>query len=132
MTAVFNALLALINLGSTTAFNAIVSLIVAGLFSSYLISIGLMIRKRLLNEPIPFGPWRIGRAGLAVNIIAFVYTLIAMVFSFFPPALPVTPQNMNWSIVVYSFVLISGGIFYAIQGRKQWNGPIMNRNFPRQ
>jgi choline transport protein len=87
-----------------------------------------MMRKRILHEPIHFGPWQLGRWGLPVNIVAFVYTLIAMVFSFFPPAIPVTPVNMNWSVVVFSFVVISGLVYYAVFGRKQYKGPVMDRH----
>lgn len=106
VTAVFNALLALINIGSTVAFNAILSILAAGLFSSYLITIGLMIRKRLVHEPLQFGPWSLGRWGLPVNIIAWIYTFIVMVFSFFPPAIPVTAVSMNWSCAVFGGIVI--------------------------
>lgn len=118
----------MINIGSTTAFSAVVSLLVSGLFTSYLISIGLMMRKRVLKEAIPFGPWQLGRWGFSVNVIAFIYTLIAMVFSFFPPALPVTPVNMNWSVLVYSFTVIWGLGYYAVFGHKQYHGPVMDRH----
>jgi choline transport protein len=132
LTAVINALLGLIVIGSTVAFNALVSLIAAGLFSSYIITISLMIRKRLTKEPILFGPWSMGRYGMAVNIYALCYTIIVTVFSFFAPATPVTAVSMNWSIAVYGGTILFGLLFWAVSGRKQWKGPLMDRRFIEQ
>ncbi|KAF2112037.1 amino acid/polyamine transporter I [Lophiotrema nucula] len=132
LTALINSLLALINIGSTVAFNAIVSLVAVGLFSSYVITISLMVRKRLTGEHIPFGPWNMGKYGLYVNIYALAYTTIVMVFSFFPPATPVTAVSMNWSCAVYGGVVILGLVFWAVKGRHQWKGPLMDRRFAEQ
>jgi choline transport protein len=120
---VINALLGLINIGSSVAFNAIVSLVVAGFLSSYLIPIVIMIFKRIWREPIAFGPWNLGRWGLAINIYAAAYTIITLVFSFFPPSVPVTAVTMNWSCVVYGGVVILGIIFYVVHGHKNYVGP---------
>jgi amino acid transporter len=128
VTAMINALLGLINIGSTTAFNAIISLLSAGLFSSYLITIGLLIRKRLVHEPLYFGPWSMGRWGLPINIIAFVYTTIVMVFSFFPPFTPVTAVSMNWSCVMFGGVVILGLIYFAFIARHEYKGPVVDRH----
>ncbi|KAF2268243.1 amino acid transporter [Lojkania enalia] len=129
LTALINSLLALINIGSTVAFNAIVSLIAAGLFSSYIITIGLMVRKRVKEEHVPFGRWNMGKYGLAVNIYALLYTTIVLVFSFFPPMLPITAVSMSWSCVVFSGVIIFGLLFWMVSGQKQWKGPLMDRQF---
>lgn len=131
-TALFNALLALINIGSTAAFNAIVSLVIAGLFSSYLICISLMIRKRLRKEQIAFGPWNMGSWGMTVNIVAMVYTFITFVMSFFPPATPVTLITMNWSAVMFSAAVVFALVFWVLVGRKQYHGPAINPRFARR
>ncbi len=128
-TVVFNAFLALINIASSTAWNAIISLLVAGFYSSYLIAIGCMIRRRFQPEPITFGPWNLGKFGLATNVIAMVYAFIAMIFSFFPPMLPVAANNMNYSAVVYFAVVGLGIVYYMIWGRHNYNGPVMDRQF---
>jgi len=118
-----NALLGLINIGSSVAFNAIVSLVVASYLSSYLIPIVLLIRKRIRNEKINFGPWNLGRWGLAVNIFAAAYTLLTVIFTFFPPSVPVTATTMNWSCVVYGGVVILGFLYYVLRGHKYYIGP---------
>ncbi|GAB7352183.1 hypothetical protein MBLNU459_g2662t1 [Dothideomycetes sp. NU459] len=125
---IFTAIICLINIGSTVAFNAIVSITIAGLFTSYLIPICLMIRKRLTGEDaqLRFGPWRMGKfTGLAVNILSAIYLVISVVFSFFPPGLPVTLQTMNWSCVVWGGIVLLGLVWYAALGRRRYNGPIM-------
>ncbi|MCJ1299474.1 hypothetical protein MMC08_002266 [Hypocenomyce scalaris] len=90
------ALIGLINVGSTVAFNAIVSLTIAGLFTSYMIPIILLIIKRFKGDYIRWGPWRLGLAGLYINIISVCFLTISIVFSFVPPELPVTAVTMNW------------------------------------
>ena len=88
-----------------------------------------MIFKRLRKEPITFGPWKLGRLGLPINIYAAVYTLITLVFSFFPPSVPVTAVTMNWSCVVYGGVVILGIIFYLTYGHKRYIGPSTEIHF---
>jgi choline transport protein len=82
-----------------------------------------MIFKRLRKEPIAFGPWKLGRWGLPINVFAAAYTLITLIFSFFPPSVPVTAVTMNWSCVVYGGVVIFGIIFYLTHGHKRYVGP---------
>lgn len=123
-----NLLLGLINIGSTVAFSAVLSLMIAGLFSSYLVPQFLMILKRAQKQPMELGPWNLGRFGLPINIFAFLFTLLTLILSFFSPAVPVTPVTMNWSIVVFSGVVIFGMIFYFTYGHKHYQGPLVNRS----
>lgn len=125
--ATITALIGLINIGSSAAFNAIVSITIGGLFISYLIAILLMIRKRVKREHIRMGPFSLGKWGLATNIIAACFLTISTVFSFFPPAVPVTLVTMNWSCVVFGGVVLMGLAYYAISGRHRYNGPIIER-----
>ena len=118
-------LIGLINIGSTFAFNAIVSLTEAGLFISYLIPIVLIMIKKIKGEPVRYGPWKMGKAGVAVNAFSSVFLVISTFFSFFPPVTPVTLETMNWSIVVFGGFVILGLIWYAIIGRRQYTGPIV-------
>ncbi len=105
------------------AFNAIVSLVVSAYLSSYFIPIVLMIRKRIKKEPIKLGPWNLGRYGLPINIVAAIYTLVTVVFTFFPPAVPVNAQTMNYSCAVYGGVVMLGLVYYGVWGRKKFVGP---------
>ena len=125
--ATLTGLICLINIGSTVAFNAIVSITLAGLFISYMIPIILLIMKRLRGEEVRMGPWTLGKFGLPVNIISVCFLIISVIFSFFPPAVPVTLETMNWSCVMFGGIVILGIAWYAAFGRKQYHGPIIER-----
>ncbi|KAL8717563.1 MAG: hypothetical protein Q9181_008308, partial [Wetmoreana brouardii] len=61
----FGVIIALINLGSSVALNAIVSLTISALISSYILSIGCVLSKRLRGEPLPPSRFSLGRWGMA-------------------------------------------------------------------
>ncbi|KAJ5182359.1 Amino acid/polyamine transporter I [Penicillium cf. viridicatum] len=115
----------IINVGSTAAFNAIISLTTAGLFGSYEIAIVLMLIKKIRREPIPYGPWKLGKFGIIINIASICFLTIAIFFSFFPAEMPVTLASMNWSIVVFTGEFLVGLVWYLISGRKAYNGPVI-------
>jgi choline transport protein len=122
------AIICLINIASSVAFNAIVSLTIAGLFSSYFIPIALIASKRLSAEEIRWGPWKLGpKMGFAVNIFSLCFLAISIVFSFFPPGIPITLVSMNWSILVFGGTVVLGIVFYIVRGHNNYNGPIMER-----
>ena len=123
LTGTISALLALINIGSPVAFNAIVSLTVSSYLSSYEIAIILLIMKKLSGEKVNLGPWNLGRLGLPINIIAAVYTLVTVIFTFFPVAMPVHKGSMNYSCVMYGGVIILGIIYYVLRGHQYYVGP---------
>ncbi|KAL8846091.1 MAG: hypothetical protein Q9221_008800 [Calogaya cf. arnoldii] len=49
-TVTISCLLALINIGSTTAFNGVISLTISGLYSSYLLASGLLLYRRITGS----------------------------------------------------------------------------------
>jgi amino acid transporter len=53
LTSIAAGILCLVNLGSTFAFNIIVSLTLLALLSTYMISIGCVLLKRLIGEELP-------------------------------------------------------------------------------
>ncbi|KAG7416249.1 Choline transport protein [Fusarium oxysporum f. sp. rapae] len=125
VTLIILMLLGLINIGSTTAFNAILSLAVVGLQISYLVPILLLIWRRFKTpESLAWGPFRLGKAGLFVNVIATMYLVFTSVFSLFPPYQPVTPQNMNYASLVLGATLIFGLVYWLLFARKTYAGAL--------
>ena len=118
------ALLSLINLGSTLAFNIIVSLSLLGLLSTYMISIGCVLLKRIKGEPLPHARWSLGRAGIAVNGFAFLYSAFVIVFSCFPAVIPVDLASANWAPVVWVGVMIVAVVVYFVYGKKHYTAPV--------
>ncbi|KUM58943.1 hypothetical protein ACN42_g8207 [Penicillium freii] len=125
-------LLGFIYLGSSTAFNAVLSMAILGMYASYISPIVFMlVYGRRKSAPIfrglGSGSFNLGpRWGPVVNIAAIVWLLIGMVFSTFPTVKPVTPENMNYCIVVtMGWMLIGGVYYYFLGGKKQFTGPVV-------
>jgi choline transport protein len=125
ITSVIAGILCLINLGSTLAFNIIVSLTLLALLSTYMISIGCVLRKRLLGESLPAARWSLGRFGIPINAFAFAYCGFCIVFSCFPIAVPVDTGTANWAPVVWVSVIAISGIVYVLHGRRNFTPPVM-------
>jgi len=120
-------ILALINIGSTTAFNAFISLVIAAFYSTFLLAACALLHKRLTtpHSQVRWGPFALGRLGVPINIVAILYTILGIFFSFWPPSPEVTAQTMNWSVAVYGGVLILSVVFWFAHGKKVYTGPIV-------
>ena len=123
VSAVVSMLLGLINIGSSVAFNAVVSLVVAAVFGSYFIPISMVAYRRFNGIPLSLGPWNMGRLGLPINIFALLWIIITWTFSFFPIAIPVTNETMNWSSVLWAFIMGFGILWYVVYQRHKFTGP---------
>jgi choline transport protein len=95
VTLIYTILLSLVIIGSTVAFNILLSLVFAGVFASYIIAIGCLIHRRLFGKPLPRSRFSLGRAGLAINIIAMCFLSVSWVMLFFPAAPDPDPKSMN-------------------------------------
>lgn len=126
LSTVISVLLGLINVGSTTAFNAMVSLIIASFYASIVVSASVMLHKRLTipDSQIIWGPFKLGRAGVPVTILAIIYSVIGIFFSFWPPSASITPENMNWSVAVFGGLVLFCLVFWVVYGRHVYKGPI--------
>ena len=117
-------LLSLINIGSSTALNALLALTNISLYISYLIPITLILLKRLRKENINFGPWSLGRWGMAVNLYAIVFGVFVCIFVPFPPIIPVTAENMNFCAPVFLGLIVLLGIDWTFRGKIAYTGPL--------
>jgi choline transport protein len=127
VTTLFLFLIGLLNIGSTTAFNAIVSLGTVGLYISYLMPITLIFYRRIAcPKSLPYGPLRLGKLGMGVNLVSILYTVYVSVFLLFPPYQPVTAQNMNYAPVVLGGVLILSAVWWFVRGKKEFVGPVLD------
>jgi choline transport protein len=123
-------LLALINIGSSTAFNAFISLPALALYVSYFFPILFLFLRRLSNNhptPIPWGPFRLGRAGLPVNAGAMGYIIFTVIWMPFPATLPVDGISMNYAGPILGAVILAAALDWYIDGRKRFRVPIAGR-----
>jgi choline transport protein len=63
--------------------------------------------------------------GTIVNILACIYLVVVFFFSLWPPATPVTPATMNYSVVVLVAVAIFSYVYYVFWAHKSYSGPII-------
>lgn len=124
MTLIISSLLALINIGSRAAYNNITSLGVNALLSSYIISISCVALKRWRKEPLLPRRFDLGRYGFAINMFSVGFLILVWVMCFFPASPHPTSAEMNWSVMIYGVVVIFALVYYAIQDRKVYAGPV--------
>ena len=90
-----------------------------------MLSIGCLLLKRFRNEPLPPARFSLGRFGLPVNLFAFCYSVVTLVFSCFPVSVPVDAGTANWGPAIWGGVLVIAAVSYAVQGRRDYKGPIV-------
>mgnify|MGYP004502780569 CR=1 FL=1 len=123
-------LLALINIGSSTALNAFISLPSLGLYISYFFPILFLFWRRLSTVhpiPIPWGPFRLGATGPFVNFGAMCYLVFVFIWMPFPAFLPVDSVNMNYAGPIVGAVVLGALVDWCISGRKRFQIPIARR-----
>ncbi|PTD13434.1 hypothetical protein HYE67_010116 [Fusarium culmorum] len=125
VTVVLQMLLGFIYLGNTTAFNAFLSMAIIGMYTSYALPIvAMLFYRKHLQSTNAFGPFRLGRvAGPLLNIISLIWIIVVVIFSAFPSVMPVTAQNMNYSVVVMAFWVLVGALYYGVWGKKKYQVP---------
>ncbi|KAK3312555.1 amino acid/polyamine transporter I [Apodospora peruviana] len=132
-------LLSLVALGSTVALNALLSLVIAALYSSYLLVCCLLLWRRTTGRILPhisgadtldlgylsWGLWRIREPlGTVNNVIAVLYSILLLFWSFWPPTTPTTVETANWSILVFGSVVVFSVLWYLLRARYYFKGPI--------
>ena len=125
VTAIVSLLLGLIGLGSTTALNALTGLAVAGFYTAFIIAAAMMLWRRLTMPAakMPWGPFRLGAFGVPITILSLIYSVIGVIFSFWPPVAEVDATSFNWSVVVFLGVIFLSIAWWGIKARKTYAGP---------
>jgi len=124
LTTAITMLLLLIPIGSTTAFNAFISLATVGLYFSYTVPCLFAFLQRLNKEEVAHSPYSMGRWGIWLNGAGFVYGTFVLIFACFPPVLPVTAVNMNYSGSIMGFVMLVALVDWALRGRYKFKVPL--------
>jgi choline transport protein len=97
--------------------------------ATYNISIGCVLYQRVFNggANLPYARWSLGRWGLVINSIGFLYSLQVFFWVPWPPqgGSALTLQNMNWASVMFAGVIFISLIYYAIWARHSYKGPVV-------
>ncbi|KAK1522641.1 choline transport protein [Colletotrichum costaricense] len=122
----FNILFGTLYLGPTVAFGAYIASCTIFLNVSYAFPIiALLVRGRdiLSQHQVPNAPFRLGRCGYGINLIAALFVSVTSIFFCFPVALPVTSDNMNYVLIVVAiFIIIVESYWLAYGHRFQVEG----------
>jgi amino acid transporter len=104
---------------ANTVLEAILSVSTIALTISYALPIlVLMIVGR--DKLPPSRSFKLGRFGLAFNIISLIYCSITTVFFFFPGSPNPSIADMNWAIAVFGVMLVISIGFWFIQGHRSY------------
>lgn len=117
--------LSLINLGSAVAMNAIFSACAIATDWSYILCIGAFLMNADKMH-IKRGPFSMGRFSKPVMAYACLWTVFVSIIFVFPNYMPVTPENMNYTVVILGFVAIGAGAWWIVDARKWYKGPVSN------
>ena len=117
-------LITLISVGNTAAFFAILSLNTLALYISYLLPMIFFLLVKLRGDEIPYGPFRMGKYGIAVNVFAIIYATFIAIFLPFPAQLPVNAASMNCGGPVVGIVILFAISDWFISGKKRYSGPV--------
>jgi amino acid transporter len=119
---VFSSLLNLIGIGSTATIVGVFNITAPALDLSYA---AVIFARNLYSSQIPFvpGPYRLGPWRKPLNYITIVWVTFISVVLMFPTARPVTPENMNYAIVVAGVIATSALGWWFAGARKTYVGP---------
>lgn len=81
----------------------------------------------LEEQVLEWGPWRIpGLLGILNNSFACIFCVWVLFWDFWPPAIPVTAENMNYSVLVTGAVIIFAVARYFLGGSVDYKGPLVD------
>lgn len=118
---IFAMVVGLLYIINETAFNAIVSVNTIASSMAYFIPIALKLT--VARKKFEHGPFHLGPFSDFINIISLIWILLTSVLFVCPTEYPVTPDNMNYAIVVFVGVLGASVVYYHFRARKWFNGP---------
>lgn len=120
--------ISLVNIGSTSAFNIITSLGTGTLTASYIICLSCILWRKLANQPLLPSRFSMGGRipGIIINMIALGWLILVFIIAFFPsvPEPLLTVPTMNYSVVMFSGVVVFAIVYFIIWGRKNYDGPV--------
>lgn len=120
VSAVVPALVVLGSIVSEDALVKIISFAVLGIYLGFQMVVLAALRARLRGWR-PSGPFTLGRAGLAVNVAALVYGVLAIVNMIWPRT-PDAPWYDNYLVALSGLVVIAAGLAYLLVARPYEHG----------
>lgn len=69
------------------------------------------------------GPYSLGRYGLPLNVVGFLFLIFASVVFNFPTVGPVNSENMNYTSAAIGVTMLVAAVTWMTTGRRSFTGP---------
>ena len=94
-------------------------------YSSFTLAAVVMLAKRLTipDSELPWGPFRLGRAGVPITVAAIAYSVVGAFFALWPPKVKPEVQDMNYCVIVFGAVMALSIVFWLAYGRTHYVSP---------
>lgn len=126
LSTIVSIIISLVSLGSSLAFNIIASLSLLALMSTYMLSIGCVLLRRVRGDSLPRARWSLGRWGLPINAVAVAYSGFVVVMSCFPAVqAPAGAADANWAPAIWGAVIVLSVVAYVFHGRRHFTAPVI-------
>lgn len=91
---------------------------------SYAMPLGVRILGRIHARKNELdGPYSLGRYGLLLNVIGFLFLVFAGVVFNSPTVEPVNSENMNYTSAAIGITMLVAAVTWVTNGRKSFTGP---------
>lgn len=86
-----------------------------------------MLNKRLTtpDSDLPWGPFRLGRSGVPITVVAIAYSVLGAFFSMWPTTIRPSAASMNYCVAVFGGVMVFSLLFWVVYSRKHYTGPVL-------
>ncbi|KAK3080538.1 hypothetical protein LTS18_000446 [Coniosporium uncinatum] len=114
-----------IYLGTVAGFLTIISIATEGFYVSYAIPLFARLLSRLTSSKdvsLP-GPYSLGKFGLLLNLVGFLYLTFAVITFNLPTANPVDSENMNYTSAAVGVIMVIAAVTWLTTGYKHFTGP---------
>lgn len=120
LVAVLNALICILNIGSTVAVYAIISLAVLALYISYIVPTVFLVIRKIKGDAISPRRSLSNRLSLAINIFALVYAIFMIIWLPFPSYTPVTAETLNYAAPIWAGCMLFAVAYYVLGGHRRF------------
>lgn len=83
-----------------------------------------MLRK-IRGPPLQYGPYSLGRYGIAINFMSLLYLIYAIVWIPFPSTIPVTASTFNYAGPIVLLIIFGSLLDWSITGHKRFEVPVV-------
>lgn len=110
--------------GSYTGFATVIAIATQGFYVSYAIPLAARILARFTGRArvLP-GPYSLGKYGIWLNLVGFLFLAFATVTFNFPSIAPVNKDNMNYTSAAVGLIGLVSLLTWIFDGRKNFTGP---------